>query len=241
MALKKYTHLFFDLDNTLWDFKRNSKHAMQETFTQFQLNKKGVEFDDFFEVYAKNNHKLWAAYRKKEIKKKELTSQRFQLTFETLQISGVDAQAMNDLYLTEMPKQDFLVEGARELLDYLKIKSYKLYLITNGFSEVQHKKLHSAGLAHYFQKVFISEEVKCPKPGRDIFEHAIKSANAKKANSLMIGDDWDSDILGASNFGIDAVYYTGRNHGSNLQSDVVGKANSTIRTIIELKELFSLL
>ena len=204
---KKYTHLFFDLDNTLWDFETNSRYAMQETFRILQLEKTGVDFDEFFETYSKYNSELWTAYRKREVTKKELTRQRFQLTFDFFNINNLDARAMNDLYLQEMPKQSHLIEGAKEILDYTKSKGYRLFIITNGFKEVQHEKLKQSGLQNYFEKVFISEEIKMPKPGREIFEYAIKSSNAKKKNSLMIGDDWDVDICGATNFGIDAVYY----------------------------------
>ncbi len=241
MMMKKYTHLFFDLDNTLWDFTSNSKHAMEFTFNKLRLEQKGIIFSDFFEVYQENNHKLWAAFRNKEIKKKELTKQRFQLTFDTLNIEGIDALTMNDLYLTEMPKQKCLMEGAIKLLDYLKVKGYKLYIITNGFIEVQHKKMQNSGLTPYFEKVFISEELKCPKPGRAIFEHAIKSANAKKANSLMIGDDWSGDVLGAVNFGIDVVYFNPIKLSDNQEKHGIGTSSVKIQDISSLFNLFDLL
>ncbi len=231
---KKYTHLFFDLDNTLWDFKTNSLHAMQATFGFYHLNEKGMEFSRFFEVYNKHNHRLWDAYRKKEVKKKELTRLRFQLTFDELDISGIDPQEMNDRYLKEMPRQTFLIEGAEEVLQKLKVAGYKMFIITNGFVEVQHKKMESSGLKPYFEKVFISEEVKVPKPGRDIFEHAIKSTNAKKSKSLMIGDDWDVDIKGALNFGIDAVFLNRFNTPfENNQSSVqiIGSLNDLFYVI----------
>lgn len=204
---RKYTHIFFDLDNTLWDFKTNSLHALQTTFDSYNLKETEVSFSDFFNVYTKHNHQLWEAYRNKQIRKKELTNLRFQLTFDELGIVGVDANHMNDLYLAEMPKQNKLFDGAIELLDYLKAKSYKLSIITNGFKEVQHKKMLNSGLQLYFDKVFISEEVKSPKPDPIIFEYAIKSTNAKKASSLMVGDDYDVDIKGALDFGIDAVFF----------------------------------
>ena len=203
---KKYTHLFFDLDNTLWDFSKNSKLAMQTTFTHFKLVEMHIEFIRFFEVYEKINHALWASYRKKEVSKKELIKRRFEDTFSELKIIGINPNEINTFYLNEMPNQKALYPGVIETLEYLTAKHYKLNIITNGFKEVQHKKLQSSGLQNFFNKVFTSEEVKTPKPGREIFEHAIKSVNAKKTNSLMIGDDWDVDILGALNFGIDAVY-----------------------------------
>lgn len=241
ISRKKYTHIFLDLDNTLWDFEKNSRYAMEATFKQLKVGEKGVDFSLFFEVYSENNHKLWAAYRKKEIKKKDLTRERFQLTFDALQIKGMDAPEMNDLYLAEMPKQKFLMDGAMEILEYLKSKRYKLFIITNGFKEVQHKKLESSGLGKYFDKVFISEEIKCPKPGREIFEHAIKSANAKKVSSIMIGDDWDVDVLGAVNFGIDAVYFSNGKFKKAIQTNKVDSVNHKIHEIVTLSELRELL
>lgn len=204
--MKKYTHIFFDLDNTLWDFETNSRFAMRATFEYFNLNVLNIEFNDFFKVYSKHNHVLWAKYRKKELGKKELTRRRFNDTFEELNIEEVDPDIMNAFYLKEMPKQKILKNGVIETLRYLKAKQYKLYIITNGFRDVQHKKLERSELKPFFRKVFTSEEIKTPKPGREIFEYAIKSANAKKANSLMVGDDWDADVMGASNYGLDAVF-----------------------------------
>lgn len=231
---KKYTHLFFDLDNTLWDFKTNSMYAMLETFKLLDLENKGVEFDNFFNTYCLHNDSLWTAYRKKEVTKRELTRQRFQLTFDSLKINGVDALMMNDMYLKEMPKQSHLIDGARDILDYTKSKGYRLFIITNGFKEVQHEKLKQSELQNYFEKVFISEEIKMPKPGREIFEYAIKSSNAKKNSSLMIGDDWDVDIRGAVNFGIDAIYY-------NRLKQPVNKLIDDVKVIDSLKELFLVL
>ena len=205
--MKKYIHIFFDLDNTLWDFKSNSKLAMLSTFQLLGLDNKKVSFEDFYAVYTKHNEQLWTAYRNKQVKKKDLTFQRFQFTFEELGISGIDAAQMNDLYLDEMPKQKNLMPGAKDVLESLKAKNYHLYIITNGFKEVQHKKLKSSGLENYFTKIFISEELRTPKPDPDIFEYALKSANARKSKSLMIGDDWEVDILGALRFGINAVYF----------------------------------
>ncbi len=144
-----------------------------------------------------------------------MTRLRFQNTFNELDITGVDANEMNELYLSEMPKQKVLNEGVIEILTYLKKKKYHLNIITNGFKEVQHNKIESSGLKPYFDKIFISEEVKSPKPARAIFEYAIKSSNAKKINSIMIGDDWDVDVMGAVNYGIDAVHFNKTMQNSN--------------------------
>lgn len=204
--MKKYSHLFFDLDNTLWDFDTNSFHAMLSTFRNFGLDRKNIVFSEFFEVYSNHNHALWLEYRNREITKKELITERFRRTFEELNITGIDPEATNTVYLDLMPEQNQLKEGVFETLCELKRKNYSMFIITNGFKEVQHKKLENSGLQPFFQKVFISEDIKIAKPGYGIFEYAVKSANAPKTKSLMIGDDWETDIGGAANFGIDSVY-----------------------------------
>ena len=122
---------------------------------------------------------------------------------------------MNTLYLNEMPKQKILNDGVIDILNYLKKKRYHLNIITNGFREVQHEKIETSGLKPFFDKIFISEEIKSPKPEREIFEYSIKSANAKKSKSIMVGDDWEIDVLGALNCGIDAIHYQ-NNPGQNL-------------------------
>lgn len=224
MMNKKYTHVFFDLDNTLWDFERNSKEAMFETFNHYQLDKT-IGFDLFFDTYLRHNHALWESYRKNEVVKKELTRLRFQNTFTELAMDGINPEGMNTFYLNVMPKQKMLNEGVIDVLVYLKKKKYQLNIITNGFSEVQRNKIETSGLKPFFNKIFISEEIKSPKPEYEIFEYAIKSANARKSQSLMIGDDWEIDVLGAVNYGIDAVFYQ-NSHGQNL-TKVSNHQNST--------------
>ncbi len=207
---------------------------MLETFVKLRLDNNGVEFDRFFAIYNQNNDALWEAYRKKEFTKKELTSHSFQLTFDALNMTGIDALEMNELYLSEMPKQTHLIEGAREILHLAKSRGYRMFIITNGFKEVQQQKLLNTDLAGYFEKLFISEEIKTPKPGRQIFEYAVKSANAKKQKSLMIGDDWDVDIQGARNFGMDAVFY-------NRLKDTVDSKHNSVTIIESLNELTDIL
>ena len=237
---KKYTHIFFDLDNTLWDFETNSRNTMQIIFQKLDLGETH-DFNLFFETYTKHNDSLWQSYRNNEVIKKELTRLRFQNTFNDLEIKGIDAEEMNELYLNEMPNQKILIEGVTQVLQYLKKKRYHLNIITNGFSEVQHKKIETSGLKPFFDKIFISEEIKSPKPERAIFEHAVKSSNAKKNRTIMIGDDWNIDVLGAVNYGIDAVHYQ-RSNDENL-TNVSNLFNNSCKVykIGEISHLCSIL
>ena len=236
---RKYSHIFFDLDNTLWDFRMNSYYALKLAYDKFSVSEQEIEFGEFFAVYTIKNKKLWEMYRQKRIVKSELTTLRFQQTFDELELKGIDAPEMNAFYLAEMPKQKKLVDGAAALLEVLKRKGYSLYIITNGFAEVQHKKLELTGIQNYFMKVFISENLKAPKPDPVIFNYAIKSANAKKQASLMVGDDFDVDVLGAINAGIDAVYF---NKGQEqIVSNPVQKNKNCYYSINQLLQMTNIL
>ncbi len=228
MTTKKYTHLFFDLDNTIWDFNANSYDALQVALDRLELLDPIGSYDDFFKIYSDVNEKLWEQYRQGSMTKKVLSVQRFEESFEKhgtpLPKGGA---SVNETYLSEMPLQTRLVDGARELLDHLHGK-YEMSVITNGFKEVQYDKIQKSGLSKYFRKIFISEEIGAQKPDKLIFEYAVKSMNAKKKKSLMIGDSWDADIVGAMNFGIDQVYFSPNLEKSDLPSTNLGSIENNI-------------
>ena len=237
--MQKYSHIFFDIDNTLWDFEKNSRLAMQTAFNRLIANSE-VPFDTFFTAYSKHNKLLWENYRNRQITKKELTLKRFELTFEELSIQQADSLKMNECYLAEIPEQKHLNDGVVELLEYLKQKRYHLSIITNGFREVQAQKLETSGISGFFSSIFISENVKIPKPGKEIFETAVKSTNAKKSKSIMIGDDWETDILGAYHYGIDSIYYRPDCYGKALP-EIEKKGKNIIHSVQNFDEIKKIL
>ena len=205
--MKTYRNLYFDLDRTLWDFEANSRETLQDIYQDYQLYNYFNDFDVFFITYLRINEKLWDGYRLGSIKKDFLRTHRFNATLETVGINDEAlAEKIGNEYIEKSPLKTQLFEGAIELLEYLKPK-YKLYIITNGFKEVQHIKLQKCGLTHFFDKVFISEEIGYSKPRPETFHYAISSVQSLKEESLMIGDDLEIDILGAKKYGIDQVYF----------------------------------
>lgn len=211
---RKYDHIFFDLDHTLWDFETNSRKALELTLKEHNIYGQLPSFAEFIVVYETINHQLWEDYRERKISKFLLTSQRFSMSLEPFGITSFDSQKLNNCYLGFMAEQTELYPGTIETLTHLKSKGYQMHIITNGFQEVQLKKLKSCGLDQFISKVFISEVVQSPKPEKAIFEYALKSCNAKKSKSIMVGDNWEVDIIGALNFGIDQVMLL--NDGQNL-------------------------
>lgn len=223
--MRSYDHLFFDLDNTLWDFGTNSREAMKVTLAENRLIDRLSSFDEYIEIYENINAGLWTKYHQRQITKHTLIVKRFSDSLGRFGIEQEDWAEINNQYLKNMALQTNLFPGTIELLSTLQEKAYKMYIITNGFSEVQHDKLINCNLKPFFSKIFISEEIKTTKPNRKIFEYALKSSNATKKKSIMIGDSWETDILGAFNFGIDQVMFT-NNKKHHFPEDL--QANSLI-------------
>jgi len=217
--MRKYDHLFFDLDDTLWDFKTNSRRAMEETLAQKDILKNLTSFETFFNYYEEVNKALWNKYHHKKITKAKLISERFSKSMDAFGITGHIPERLNHAYLENMGLQTHLFPNTIETLQQLKLKGYKMHIITNGFREVQYEKLKNCHLSNFFDKIFISEEIQSAKPNREIFEYALKSTNSKKEKSIMIGDSWDTDILGARNYGIDQIMIL--NHGEEAIPEVI--------------------
>lgn len=197
--------VFFDLDHTLWDFEKNSALAFETVFKKHHIN---VSTQDFLEVYIPVNVHYWKLFRDDVITQQELRYGRFKETFSRLGITVEDdlVTAISHEYIACLPDFNHLYDGAIELLDYLKTK-YTLHIITNGFHEVQSRKLKNSNIEHYFATITNSETAGCKKPNPQIFEHALKIANADKETSIMIGDCIEADVQGAINFGLDAIYF----------------------------------
>jgi putative hydrolase of the HAD superfamily len=205
--MKKYRHLFFDLDHTLWDFATNERLTLNELFDKYDLRHYFKSFNEFYERYVPINTSLWEKYRNWEIRKIDLSIGRFHQTFQTAGLDNIEmAELFSNEFVATNSQKTNVVPFTFDLLEYLK-PHYTMHIITNGFTESQKVKLERSGLKPYFKKVFISEEIGVQKPKKGFFEYALKSCNAKKTESLVIGDSLEIDILGAKNFGLDHVYY----------------------------------
>ena len=229
--MKKYKHLFFDLDRTLWDFDTNSKEAITDLFSRHLLSEKlDVNFESFFREYLSVNHELWSLYRMEKIDKDELRLQRFHQTFRHFGYNNPKlALEFNDDYVSSCSSKSNLMPNTIEILDYLKPK-YTLHVITNGFIEAQGVKMKNSGLNYYFNEVIISDGLGVKKPDSKIFHYAMEKAGATSAESLMIGDDYGPDIMGAKAVGMDQVFFT-----EKIKKDQ--PATFTISSLLELKEI----
>jgi len=226
--MKTYEHLFFDLDRTLWDFEGNSTEAITELFETHQLKEKlNTEAPFFVKVYKEFNHKIWGEYREGLITKDELRLKRYYETFKYYGLEDEEfALKFNDEYVQCCSVKTNLIPHTIEVLEYLQ-PNYQLHIITNGFVEAQYIKLEKSGLERYFKEIVVSDGFGYRKPDKRIFHHAMKVANAIATNSLMIGDDYGPDVLGAKGVGMDQVYF-------NANGDQK-EATYCVQSLIELK------
>jgi putative hydrolase of the HAD superfamily len=198
-------HVFFDLDHTLWDFDKNSGLTFDKIF---KLNDINVKLEDFLEVYEPINLRYWKSYREEKVTKSALRYGRLKEAFDSISITVEDdlINHLSEEYITHLSSFNYLFEGVFEILNYLKDK-YDLHIITNGFEEIQERKMKSSNIINYFKTITNSEMVGVKKPNPKIFNHALHLANAKTGESIMIGDSLEADIEGAHNVGMDTIHF----------------------------------
>lgn len=199
--------MFFDLDNTLWDHRANSEKALKSIFEEQEITQRfDLSFDEWHPVFYEKNEVLWALLRDKEINKDQLRERRFTKPFAFFDIDEPElCQFFDAEYLERMKHQTGLVEGAVQLLDFLK-PNHILHIITNGFEEVSTHKVENSALKGYFTTLTCADEINVRKPDPKIFDHALNKAGAAKEDSLLIGDDLVADIVGAIEYGMDTIF-----------------------------------
>ncbi len=207
-AVKRYKHLFFDLDHTLWDFRVNSRETLRELHVELDLAGHGVEdVEELIAAYEDVNKGLWRRYEAGELNKEVLRVLRFRNTLLQFGVRNDGlAERMGEAYLDQCPRKSALFAGAKALLEDLS-RTYALHIITNGFHSVQQVKLLASGIHGHFDVVLSSEQAGAGKPDPRIFRRALELAGAVAEESLMIGDDRETDMRGAREAGWDHVHF----------------------------------
>lgn len=229
--MKLYKYLFFDLDHTLWDWDTNASETLIDLYHAYDLAKYGVvEATTFRDVFFRENNKLWADLDVGKIDKFYLRNNRFRIVLEAAQanMKSVKEELLVDLnanFLNECSKKKKVIDGAFEVLDFCKDK-FDLHIITNGFEEVQSIKLEYSGLDKYFDKIITSEKAGHKKPSPGIYKYALKHSGADLADSLMIGDNLQTDIKGARDYGMDQVFFNphGTPHADQVTKEITALA-----------------
>lgn len=208
--MKKYKDLFIDFDDTLYDTHGNAVIALCEVYKAFHLGRYFDEPNAFYDAYWQANVDLWSQYAKGEIDKDYLIVERFRRPLSVgrgLDVTVDLCLRVSDKFLDLCADKPGVVDGAHELMDYLREKGYRMHMTSNGFHEVQYKKLRACGLKDYFTTVILSEDAGANKPSQQFFDYAFMISGANPDHTLMIGDNFDTDIMGAKRAGLDVLFF----------------------------------
>ena len=230
--MPEYKNIFIDLDDTLYDFSAASREAFKETYEQLHYERYFDSFEHYMEIYTPYNLEMWRLYGEGKITKEELNRRRYSYPLEAV---GVNDQKLAAEFCREalgrIPTKGNLVSGATELLEYLRPK-YRMYILSNGFVELQSRKMATAGIKRYFDDIILSEEIGVNKPRPELFEYALKKTGAKLEESIMIGDMFDTDIVGAANIGMDQIFFNPKQ-----MTGTSFKPTYEVRQLLEIKEI----
>lgn len=229
--MKNVRHVFFDLDHTLWDFERNSTEAIYELFQEHSLHDKINSFDDFIADYQRINVEHWDKYNRGEIDKHTVRYGRFYELFTKYQVEKPIefGEFFADQYIEIAPHKTYLFPHTHEVLSYLKQK-YELHLISNGFKEVLDIKITNTNLKPYFNLILSAEDVGVNKPHPKVFQTALKQTGATAEESLMIGDSYEADILGAQQVGMYTLHF-------NPKKETPKPKTKEIHTLLDLMKI----
>ena len=220
--------ILIDLDNTLIDFNECARHSIINAF-----NELGFTYTDkVFETFITENVKIWKRLEKGEITKPELRANRWNIILEKLGID-YDGTIIEEMFENGVAKGAYAVDGAYELLDYLKDK-YKLYIVSNGFRFVQESRLKIGNFEKYFDDVFVSEDVGIPKPAKEFFDYCFhKMDNPETSDTILIGDSLTADIMGGTTYGIDTIWFNKNN--DEMPEDIA--PTFTVKALSEIKNI----
>lgn len=199
---RKYDIILLDVDGTLLDFKLAEQLGMKVVLEHY-----GFEpTDERLRQYHEINNGFWDAFERGEITKDRLVYERFNVFFKSLgrEVDGGEAET---LYRQQLDQSAFLIDGALDICRYLS-QSYDLYVVTNGTSSTQYKRLGASGLDSYMKDIFVSEDAGSQKPQKEYFDYCFtRIPDARPERMLLVGDSLQSDIKGGRTAGTDTCWY----------------------------------
>lgn len=216
--------IFFDLDDTIWNFTANSSIALNELYKISPILRKLFKStEEFIDIYHRNNFLMWELYSQGKVNTQQLKLERWRLTLATRQFEVLTAvcEELDRNYLDILARQQEIIPGVKEMLQRLT-KKYLIAVLSNGFSKTQYKKLHYSGLGKFITRTIVSEEIEVNKPDKRIFEYAVKETGATPP-ILMVGDNPISDIYGAMRAGWHAIWYNPSQKSFPFTSDELKK------------------
>lgn len=226
----KYKMIIFDADETLFDFSKSEKHALQNA-----MNDHDVDYKEEYHLplYKKVNIGIWQEFERGEITREELKVGRFGRFLNAIN-NQCNALSFGDRFMHHLSQASFLYDGVEELVDVFS-KTHRMVFVTNGLTRVQKHRVRESVIAHHFERIIISEEIGYTKPDPMIFTAGLKGMDLpSKSEIVIVGDSLTSDIPGGINYGIDTVWY-------NPNKNINNSPYTPTYEIYSLEELYDLL
>lgn len=217
--------IWFDLDDTLYDFASSSLIALRQVYDKYDLGRYFESMELWVDTYHRHNAALWRQYNAALITQQKLRFDRFYLPLQEGGMGDAENLRLNPVldvdYLDMLGSTGLLLDGAKEALAHLRSRGYRIGILSNGFRGVQHEKLRTSGIAGQVDEVVLSDDINVNKPDRRIYDHALRLSEASAGETLMIGDNPDTDIAGAVRAGWKAMLYAPRHSAAVISVEGV--------------------
>lgn len=193
-----YRAIFIDIDDTLLDYIPCCREAFE-----LALPEHPEYFDLFFEIsgrlFSEAKHGLHTIAEVMELYPKEFIA--------TIGYPPEAVDPFKHAFRAAWGKTHTLVPGAKEMLENLQAKGYRLFAASNSFGNLQRSRLEKAGILKYFEDTYISMDIGYDKPDIRFYQEALRRCRLQAKEVLMIGDSMTTDVIGAQKAGMDALFF----------------------------------
>ena len=193
-----YRAIFIDIDDTLLDYIPCCREAFE-----LALPEHPEYFDLFFEIsgrlFSEAKHGLHTIAEVMELYPKEFIA--------TIGYPPEAVDPFKHAFRAAWGKTHTLVPGAKEMLENLQTKGYRLFAASNSFGHLQRSRLEKAGILPYFEDTYISMDIGYDKPDIRFYQEALRRCGLQAKEVLMIGDSMTTDVIGAQKAGMDALFF----------------------------------
>jgi putative hydrolase of the HAD superfamily len=226
--------IFFDIDETLLDFKGAEYVAVAALYSECS-SKFSISHDEFYHNWCTVGKKHFNRYLSGEISFEQQKIERVKEIFSQINMIMHESDASDyfQVYLTHFEDNWKLFDDVIPCLQDLQ--DYELGIITNGNSDQQRKKLMKLGIHEYFKTIITASDAGVAKPNSRIFEIVCRRASKQPNDCFYVGDDFKTDILACGEVNMQGIWLNRRNEDNGNHHEW------TITSLSELRQLISAL